>query len=224
MAEATELLEGKPTKTVSKKSSTTKGEYNHENLVSLVKAGSLYGVRNTSDTPLIVDWDRLLMPEDLEEKLDTYLAEKYIQYNLSENTNNMGITTIFIEGKSVNFLEAFMNEKEVPTLVPMQVGKNVVIKSQFVIRPKEEVICTQKQLESLAKFEKVKRQFGTNDDSKYSDWLGFLIFRKLDEDSLKEIERSFVFYSDLVETRTPVEQSLKDRTSVKESAIIRATS
>lgn len=190
----------------------------------LLDGQALYGVKNTSNHMLLNDWDRALMPADLNDDFQEYLSQKYIDYDLPPSTVSAGLVAIYIDGKTVSFLEGFMNEREIPTLVPMQIGKETRIKSQFIIRPGEEVICTEKQLESLARYEKIKREFASSDDEpKHSDWLGFLIFRELDTDNLGEIKRSYVTYEDVMKGRVDVNvKEVAERTQRKTPGIVRA--
>jgi hypothetical protein len=220
MAEADELLGS--VKSVTKKQTVSTTLPDYEYLEKYMESNPLYAVVNTLNKPFIIDWDRNLMPEDMTKDFEAYLADKYKTYNMPLN-DNVGMCAVFIDGRTVNFLENFMNESSVPALIPMNVGNEVRIKSQFLINANESVICTATQVESLKRYEKVKMEFGVAEKT-YSDWLGFLIFKDIEKGNLEDYTRSFVTYSDTVKGSTVVTETVADRAPQKNAKLVKATS
>lgn len=188
--------------------------------------GDLYEIENTSNIVVVRDWDLSLIPEDLLPRFKQYLSNKYAQYGLTEIMGNNMVVAIYTDNRTINFLNGFVNELRIPTMVSRQEGREVIVKSQFVMLPGEKVLVTERQLKSLEALEKVKREFDTDASKEptYSDWLGFLIFRKIENpERLSEYKRSFVTYDDILKTHVDIDvKLLNTRNDRREPGVIRA--
>lgn len=89
----------------------------------------------------------------------------------------------------MNLLDNFVVEKGLPTMMALPVGKDVVMKSQFIIGEGETVLVDEGQKDELQRYIKYKREW-TDDTGKTrsSDWLGFLVAKQVTEENVKMIE------------------------------------
>ena len=207
----------------------------YDGIIKRIKTGEeIFLVKNSASVPLVLDWDIPLLPEDIKNEWQQYLGRKYVQYGLERFVGKFIMIAVFVEGRTVNFLEQFMLEKQIPTLIPVRAGKETRIKSCFVIQSNEVVLVTSEQIKSLAKYEQVKRTWDKADGGiSESDWLGFLRFKKATiqdiEDSKnkvqidKKVTRSFITTDDVMKSESPIDgQELSDRSQKRESGVIAA--
>lgn len=179
----------------------------YEVLIKKMNSGTnLFAVKNTADIPLVRDWDLTLMPEDLVEKFNVFLRDKYIQYGYHSLLNaNVRMTSILVDNRTINFIEQFMNQHQIPTIIPTRVGKETPLKSQLVIPSQDAVIVAEKQLESLEPLEKIKKLIpNSKGESIPSSWLGFLIFEPLTADTIRDYKRSIVTYEDIMKSEVNI--------------------
>lgn len=188
---------------------------NYKSIEERMKKGEeFFVVKNKGNTPLVLDWDIPLLPNDLKQKLYKYLQAKYIQYGLEFLTGkNIVLTNIFYEGRTVNFLQSFMDEGRYPTTLPLRIGREVQVKSQFVLQVEETIIISSTQWESLDKYKKTKMEFDKEDskDKSYSSWLGFLVKKSLDIEDLKDYDRSIVSIEDLLKSESDVDPEILNK-------------
>lgn len=178
----------------------------YETLDKMMKAGKeLYIVKNTANIPVVMDWDLVLLPEDMLKAFNEYLSGKYVQYGMERLIGKQTIIAVYQNGKTINFLHNYMTEKQIPTLVSKQEGKEFDTRSQFVIHPDETIIVTKEQLVSLAKYEKLKYVSPNVKGDKKEVIFGFLIFNPVEKGSqLREVRRSYVTYKDVMNSEAPV--------------------
>ena len=166
-----------------------------ENLKKLMEKEHLFIIKNVGKEDIIVDWDIPLMPEELKSEFDKYLSSKYLAYNLDEKFAKLKVVAIFKDGRTISFLDNFMNEKQIPQFMSTQVGPEMVLKSKCVIPVDRLIICTETQVTSLQKFER-KRMASPN--GQYSDWYGQLAIRQLSNpDQIDKADGSIVTVSEL---------------------------
>jgi hypothetical protein len=190
---------------VKKNPAKTKVEFsrvNYDNLKKVMKTTKLYAVKNVGDRDLVCDWDLGLMPEELTEEFDKYLSDRYNVYQIKEASLDFRIVVLYRDGRSINFLHQFITEKKLGNLESVQEGPEVVVKSQFVLPVGETAIVTEKQYDSLKRYEKKRVKTATG----LSDWDGILVFKELDEDNLKKVAHSFVTVQDIKNNEFEVDQ------------------
>lgn len=171
------------------------------NYRALAQRDDVYRVTNKGNTHLIIDWDMVLLPPDIIGKVKQYLSVKYVQFNLTHVANSKNVmTAIFHEGKTVDFLKQFTKERGIPTMIPSMVGVEVIIESKFVIPVGESVLMRESQLESLRRYQKIKKKIAhTDKEEGVTDWLGFLVFTKVKKlADLKKSKRSIATEEDLM--------------------------
>lgn len=176
--------------------SDVKSEPRYDKLKRIIHdGGKLYKVKNTSNKLFGIDWDLALLPNDMQDDFKKYLEGKYIAYGLRKLLGNTALMVrIYKEGRTVDFLHNYLVEAQIPTLVPAAVGRDTIMVSKVIIPAGESAVFTERQLESLEKFEKVMRK---SPDGEMSDWLGFLVFTELSKETVVEVPRSYVFEEDI---------------------------
>lgn len=181
-------------KSVPKETAIKMGRIDYKNLKEVLKSKNLYAVKNVGKTDLVCDWDLNLMPEELKPEFDSYLSDRYNVYQIKEANLDFRIVVLYREGRSINFMHQFMTEKKIPNLETVREGKEVLVKSQFVLPAGKTAIVTEDQYESLKRYEK-RRQAS---DAGVSDWFGNLVFKQItDPDMLEKVEYSFVTVADI---------------------------
>lgn len=197
---ALDEVETKETKPVSKPKSEKSvsvpnlGRVDYKNLKEVRKVGNLYAMKNVGKEDIVCDWDLDLMPEELKPEFDKYLSERYNIYQIKEANLDFRIVVLYREGRSINFLHQFMTEKKIPNLETIREGKEVAIKSQFVLPAGETAIITERQYNTLKKYEKRRTMTETGP----SDWYGVAAFKLITDDSqLEKVNHSFVTVSDI---------------------------
>lgn len=188
------------------------GRVDYDNLKKVMKTTKLYAVKNTGPD-LIVDWDLDLIPDDLRDTFDKYLSEKYNVYQIKESNLTFRLVVLYKDGRSINFLHQFMTEKKIPNLENVQEGPETMIRSQFVLPSGAVAIVTDRQYNSLKKFEKKR---AVNKDGSAGSWDGTLVFKELDESNLKKVKHSFVTSQDV--KNNEFEVVVKETSSRKGSA------
>ncbi len=187
----------------------------------LDKGEVLFAVKNTADIPLIQDWNLDLLPEDIEEDFNKYLETKYVQYELSQVVKGHRVVALYYEGRTVNFLNNYLDEKTYPLPLPVKEGKEVIIRSSFLLNSGDTVILTEKQTESLRRFEKIKHTWSSEGKRRSTDWLGFLTMRQVkDSQDLFKYDISYVTSEDVKKTHKPLVEG-KQSYSRREPGIIR---
>lgn len=192
--------------------SSQSGTPNYDKLKQMLDTGSdLYVVKNLSKILLYIPWDLVLMPTDLVPDFKRYLSAKYTQYNMAHLAKSDTLmVAIFQNGRTVNFLENFMVEKNVPIIMAVQEGMETALRSRFVIPPDDSVICTAEQLKSLEQFHAT--QYVASEDKK-SSTLGFLRFTQVTtEKELRKVKRSYVTLADTIQGRidvAPIDMKVK---------------
>lgn len=196
----------------------------YKGLEELIDKGTeLFEVKNTLNRAFVTDWNLNLMPEDMEDEFNKHLEKKYVEYGYLDTNSKSRIIAMFVDGRTVNFLDSFLTSKRMPVVIPRKIGKEEVMKSSFVINAGKSVILTGKQKDALATFEKVKRVWHESDEDIESPWLGFLIFNPLkDITDIKKIGMSYVTYKDAVASHEEIDEK-EAMNSRKEGGIIRAT-
>lgn len=185
---------------------------------------SLFAVKNTSEEPLIIDWNLELLPADLEGEFNKYLEKKYLEYGQEGLIGGPRVVAIFQEGRTVNFLNSFLTGKKFPVVLPRRAGKEEVFRSSFALNPGDTVVLTETQKNSLSRFEKLKRVW-TNEEGKKttSPWLGFLVFAPIqDGKDLLKYSISYVTSDDTINSANEVTNA-RTKEQVQEAGIIRAT-
>lgn len=191
------------------------GRVNYGNLKEVLKSKNLFAVKNVSDKDLVCDWDLNLMPDELKPEFDKYLSERYNIYQIKETSLDFRIVVLYREGRSINFMHQFMTEKKIPNLETVREGKEVVVKSQFVLPAGEIAVVTEEQYESLKRYEK-RRQ---TSEAGLSDWSGSLVFKQITSpETLEKIEHSFVTVSDIKNNEFEIQEH--DLNSTKKSVTI----
>jgi hypothetical protein len=198
-----------------------------KNLDSFLSKGvQLFLAKNDAKIPLICDWDLELIPEDLHKQFDSYLNKKYLSYDLRELLEkNIKMVAIYVNGRTTNLVESFVNERQIPTVIPMPVGKEVVMKSQFVIMPGEIVLVTGRQYESLNRYEMKKLTIEKATGDSTTDWTGFIMFKevKTKEDALRA-KRSFICENDIMRgyVQVNINDFINNNVVRQEHGVIRA--
>ena len=170
------------------------GRVNYGNLKEVLKSKNLFAVKNVGDKDLVCDWDLNLMPDELKPEFDKYLSERYNVYQIKETSLDFRIVVLYREGRSINFMHQFMTEKKIPNLETVREGKEVAVKSQFVLPAGAIAVVTQEQYESLKRYEK-RRQ---TSEAGMSDWFGSLVFKQITKpETLEKIDHSFVTVEDI---------------------------
>lgn len=187
----------------------------------------IFAVKNVANIVFKRDWDLSLFPEELEKDFLKFLTSKYIEYNLVNLAkSNIIITALYIDGKTLDFVDMFCAIKDIPSSVTTQVGKDVVKKSRILIRPEESVLFTLKQLKGIEQYEKVKHAYDKGDGkTEHSDWLGFLIFGDpLDQTSdLTQYKRSIISFDDVLRSGISVPfEEVRVNSRVNDANIIKA--
>jgi len=191
------------------------GRIDYKNLKEVLKSKNLYAVKNVGKTDLVCDWDLNLMPEELKPEFDSYLSDRYNVYQIKEANLDFRIVVLYREGRSINFMHQFMTEKKIPNLETVREGREVLVKSQFVLPVGKTAIVTEDQYESLKRYEK-RRQ---TSDAGVSDWFGDLVFKQItDPDKLEKVEYSFVTVADIKNNEFETQEH--ELGSVKKSATI----
>lgn len=187
------------------------GRVNYDNLKKIMKTTKLYAVKNTGDD-LIIDWDLDLIPDDLRDDFDKYLSEKYNIYQIKESNLTFRLVVLYKDGRSINFLHQFMTEKKIPNLENVREGAETTIKSQFVLPKGKIAVITERQYNSLKKFEKKR---AVDKEGKPGDWDGTLVFKGLNEESSRKVSYSFVTTEDVKNNEFEVkeENSLNKKNS-----------
>lgn len=201
---------------------TSKVDY--ANLEGMLESGEvLFAVKNTSNEPLILDWNLELLPKDLEKEFDKYLEKKYLEYGQESLVGGPRIVAIFQEGKTINFLNSFLTNKKFPVVLPRSAGREETFRSSFALNAGESVILTQAQKNSLARFEKIKRVWTSEDGKRTaSPWLGFLVFTPIQEGKdLLKYSMSYVTSDDTINSAQDVGKGMT-REEKEEAGIIRA--
>jgi len=162
----------------------------------LASREDLVRVFNKSKSDLVIDYDMVLLPDDLREDFDRYLSGKYVSYNLGVFNPDARITVLYHEGKSINFLRNFLIEKNIPFMLTKQEGKEPSIASRVVIKAETSALFTKAQSESLERFKRLRIQSGSTGE--YSDWAGFLVFTPCSTiEEMQKAELSYVHSTDL---------------------------
>jgi hypothetical protein len=203
-------------------------------ITRLKKTDDLYLVKNDSGTDLMIDWDLNLLPDDMQDDFKKYLNAKYVQYDMQQLMGKGVFVSVFIDGQTINFLNSFMAERQIPSIIALRIGKNTELRSQLVLKAEEIGLFTAKQIESLQRYEKTRQEYSQEDgkESKFSDWAGFLIFKKVELgagdklsskvlENLKECKKSFITKLEVMRTAAVVEH--KRQTSREEPDVIRDT-
>jgi len=200
-----------------------KVDYTH--LESLLSSGTnLFVVKNTLSEPFIYDWNLELLPVDLEPEFNKYLERKYVEYGRENLIGRARMVALFENGKTVNFLHSFLAEKKFPVIMPRQEGKESEFRSSFVINPKEGVILTEVQADSLRGFEKIKRVWEKDGKKIESPWLGFLIIEPVqDIEDLLKYSISYVTSKDVLNSYQEVGE-IKVQKKRGEGNIVKAKS
>lgn len=131
-----------------------------------------------------------LLPPDIRAETAKYFEEKYVQYAGEKFIPGVSFLVIKTQdNRTVNLLDNFVVEKGLPTMMALPVGKDVVMKSQFIIGEGETVLVDEGQKDELQRYIKYKREW-TDDTGKTrsSDWLGFLVAKQVTEENVKMIE------------------------------------
>ncbi len=173
---------------------------NYEDIKSKMKQGEkMYSLKNTADITLTTDWNLETLPVDMHGEFKKYLEAKYIQHGLQMLVGRAILVAIIVEGRTINFLENYLKQKQFPTLLPVVAGPEIDFRSQLVIPSGESVIVTERQMKALEAFHKVRDPHPQSDGkTTYSDWLGFLVVKELKPEDLKDIKRSFVTSTDVI--------------------------
>jgi len=191
------------------------GRVNYKVLRDMMGSKNLYAVKNSSKKDLVCDWDLSLIPEELKPEFDKYLSNMYNLYQIKEANLDFRIVVVYRQGRSINFLHQFMTEKGIPNLVTVREGREILVKSQFVLPAGEMAIITEQQYESLKRYEK-KRQITNIGES---DWSGSLVFKQITSpETLEKIEHSFVTVSDIKNNEFEIQEH--DLNSTKKSVTI----
>ena len=216
-----EKTKSKASKLADVESTTSKVDYAH--LTSLMENDvQLFAIKNTVNTPLILDWNLELLPSDLEDEFNKYLEKKYLEYGKENLIGGARIVSIFENGKTINFLNSFLTNKKFPVVLPRPVGREDEFRSSFVLNAGDAVILTQAQAESLRRFEKLKRVWEEENKKIESPWLGFLVFTPIqDSKDLLKYSISYVTSKDTINTAQDIKVT-KARSSDEVAGIIRA--
>ena len=149
-----------------------------------------FTIQNPLTSTFNTDWSLDLLPPDTKSETDRYFEVKYVQFGGDKFIP--GVSFIVVrrpDNSAVNLLENFLIEKNVPTPIPMSVGGEIVVKSQFVMLSNEVILINVEQKEDLLRFVKQRREWtGSDDITKSSDWLGFLILAPVTQENVLEIE------------------------------------
>lgn len=162
-----------------------------DTLAKRLKRGEeFFTIRNGSSKLFHIDWSLGLLPPDLRSQTDKYFEEKYVQYAGEKFIPNVSFLVIRTQDRrTVNLLDNFVVEKRVPVMMPLPVGKDIVVKSQFVIDVDETVLVNADQREALQNFIKYKREWtDDNGNKRSSSWLGFLISKPVTLDNIKMVD------------------------------------
>lgn len=182
---------------------------NYPKLKKMLEAGEvLVAVTNDSDQPLIQDWNLDLLPTDIEADFNKYIQDKYVQYEINNLVANHRIVSVYMDGKTINFLDGFLAEKRYPQLLPRAKGKEAELRPSFVINSGSSIIMTRRQADALSKFEKVKRTWvGAKGEKRETPWLGFLKMKTLkDVKDLFKYSISYVTSEDIKNTHEEIRE------------------
>ena len=171
-------------------------------------------IKNPLESVFHTDWSLPLLPTDIKPDAEKYFGEKYVQFGGDKFIP--GVSFVVVQrpdNSAVNLLENFLIEKEVPTAIPISVGGETVIKSQFVMNPGEALLVSEEQKDDLLRFVKWRREWMDSDNVlKKSDWLGFLILSSVTEENVSDIyfDRPILSREDF--SLMPVQASVKRKT------------
>jgi hypothetical protein len=194
------------------------------NLEGMLENGDrLFVVKNSSDEPLVLDWNLELLPADLEDEFNKYLEKKYLEYGQEGLIGGPRVVAIFQEGRTINFLNSFLTNKKFPIVLPRNAGREEEFRSSFVLNAGESVILTETQKNSLNRFEKMKRVWEKDGKRTASPWLGFLVFTPIQEgEELLKYSMSYVTSDDTINSAQDIGE-VKTQEQKEEAGIIRAT-
>lgn len=183
------------------------------------RGAKFYTIKNPLDSVFHTDWSLSLLPKDVGEEAQKYFEQKYVQ--LGGEKFIPGVSFIIVkrpDNTAVNLLDNFLVEKGIPTQIPLNVGGEAVVKSQFVINPDETLVINEDQKEDLMRFVKWRRQWQQDDGTiKKSDWLGFLVLREVTESTVGKVkfDRAVLSREDLSSAPADAKAETKSRTEVR---------
>ena len=211
MGEAVEDAQEESTKVeVNTQNSKPVATADFTNAKKLLRKGQLlYRVKNDSDAPLVTDWCVPMLPEDMHAEMKSYLKKKYVQYGFGESIQEPKTVAILVQGRTVNFLFQYMTENDYPTIVALPEGREIVSRSRFILRPGEVILMNEEQLDGIRQYQKIKKEYPTEEGPITSDWMGFLLFTPVSQDKpdFDDIERVFCTRDDLLRTGLDISKS-----------------